>query len=366
MLLILARAIQRRRVLHWEVIAVALTVSAATSIRFIGLTLLPVVAVGIFMANRSRGRAGATVTAVLTTALSSLGLVMVAARNVSLGVPALGVRQPSDVSVITVAKQTAVRLGEYVYPTTSPSPLITALVGIPIAILVLYGFIRSLADHSEIVSLLGLFKGIYWLSLWYSQFATQIDEIDARLTAPVLTPMLILIAYALLTIASKLPTRSRGRGPERRGKWVPAVIATASVFVLGALSMNAAESLLFVRHAATVGNGYNSKDSLSSPLALSLAKLPRGGIAANDPSLAYWVSGRTPISTIPGRDRYWSAEQTRSGIRDLKNGVNEGDVAYLAFFTSADTSLTPQELQRAGIQIRLLKTYSDGDLYEAL
>ena len=46
--------------------------------------------------------------------------------------------------------------------------------------------------------------------------------------------------------------------------------------------------------------------------------------------------------------------------------MNEGDVAYLAFFTSADTSLTPQELQRAGIQIRLLKTYSDGDLYEAL
>jgi hypothetical protein len=365
-LLTLARAIRRGDLLWWEILVIAVSVSVATSFRFIGVTLLPVVAFGTLITYHNNGLIRSVRMSALVTGLSTLGLIAIGLRNMFLGVSPFGERAPSDLFFLQVAKDTVMSLGLYVYPTTSPTPWIAALIGIPIAFLLAYGVFITLANRAKVASPLVLFLIIYWAALWYSQFATTIDKIGPRLTAPIFTPMLIVLIYAVRDISFKITTRTEYPS-SRQNTVLTSTFMTFLIVGLGCtLLANSGRSLIYVRDAASLGVGYNSKQSLASPLAVSLKNMEGFGIAATDPALAYWTSGHSPILAIPRRDHYWSDAKTAKGVEVLNARVANRDVSYLAFFNSSTTALDPSELRKAGMKLRLVKSYSDGDLYTAL
>jgi hypothetical protein len=238
--------------------------------------------------------------------------------------------------------------------------------GVALSLLLVYGLVRALLLRAETIVLLGAFVAVYWVLLWFSEIATNIGPADARLTIPIFTPMMILVAFACRDIASRHAKGEITGGPVRL--W-PASVATLMVLVFVSLALNAYQSLKTVWVAATSGIGYNGTTLLSSPLALALQGLPSGGIAATDSALAYWTSGRSPVIAIPERNYYWPAQAIAQGAQDLVTRVENGEVVYLAYFSvavdqAATTALSPQELAGAGLELRRRKSFADGDLYE--
>jgi len=360
-LLVLARALQRRTISWWEILLIGTAVSLATTIRFVGFTLLPAVTLGVFFAVRSRGWVRAAGMALITGGLSSIGLIFVTVRNIELGIAALGERSPSEISLLRVLKDTAVTLGLYGYPSTIPSAWLTVGVGMLLAALLVYGLIRALILNASAVILLGGFTGVYWLSLWYSQFATTIDAINPRLTVPVFTPMLVIAAFATRDIWSRL-AESRGLS---LGSGARRILAIGVIgLLLLSLSLNAFRSARTAYFAAATGIGFNSEASLSSPLATALTGLPQGGIAATNSWLAYWTSGRSPITQIPRQDHYWPPEKSAADLATLKMAVDTGQITFLAFFDQDLTALAPDALEDAGIPLTFVRSYEDGSLYE--
>lgn len=367
MLVLLARAVNRRTISWWEVLAVAAAVSIATSIRFIGFILLPIVALGVFLATRSRGWRRAAPVAVIAAGLSASGLVAVAVRNFTLGEPALGDRWPSGLSLAQVLSDWVVTLGRYAYPTVDPSVGIHTFFGILLVVLLVYGFARALIARAEVVSLLGAFVAIYWSSLWYSEITTTIDPINFRLLLPVFTPMLIVAAYALRDLATRAAERSNDRGGEWPNRVMRAVSAGLVGLLMLVLALNVELSIRFVRYAAVRGLDYSSPEIVNSPLGLALKDLPPGGVAATDPYQAHWTSGRTPITQIPREGgQYWSPEDTAAALEDLRLYMGYTDIVYFAYFRSDTDAVTPEALAAVGIPLRLLASYPDGTLYEVV
>jgi hypothetical protein len=363
-LLVLVRSVRRQSLSRVDIALVAIAVSLATTLRFFGFTLLPVVALGALLAARPRGRGRALAAATIAVALSTTGLMIVAGRNLSLGVSPLGERFPATVSPFTAVRPTVQALGGYVLPLHSVP--ISEPLGVALSLLLVYGLVRALLLRAETIVLLGAFVAVYWVLLWFSEIATNIGPADARLTIPIFTPMMILVAFACRDIASRHAKGEITGGPVRL--W-PASVATLMVLVFVSLALNAYQSLKTVWVAATSGIGYNGTTLLSSPLALALQGLPSGGIAATDSALAYWTSGRSPVIAIPERNYYWPAQAIAQGAQDLVTRVENGEVVYLAYFSvavdhAATTALSPQELAGAGLELRRRKSFADGDLYE--
>lgn len=365
-LFVLIRAVRRRAITWWEILAVGAAVSAATSLRFVGFILIPIVTSGVLLATRTRGWTRALVAALVATGLSSIGLLAVALRNISLGVSPLGERSPSGYSALRVMKDTALTIGLYVYPSTGPSPWIPVLVSLPLMALLVYGFARSIAIRWLPVALLGVYTATYWLSLWYSQFATTIDPISNRLTVPVFASMLIVAGFAIQELSAQFANHPRQASETSTSRPMQTAIALLFGLLLLSLALNTLQSVRAARAGAINGIGYNSTARVTSPLALALVDLPEGGIAANDPWLAYWVSERHPMHRIPMQNHWYPPARTEIDIQALRDAITAREVTYLAFFDHFPTALTPSQLERAGIAMRPIGSFADGELFEAV
>ena len=350
-LLVLTRAVRRRTHLEWQLVAAGLLVSAATAVRFIGFTLIPVVFVAAWLASRPAGRVRAFVVAAVSAAVASLGLIAVAARNLSLGSPPLGERYPTGVSIPAVLRRSVAALGEYVVPVQAGQiPALAA--GLVVLVLLGLGVVRVVRYRPPELVVLTLFTALYWLSLWYGQISTQIDPVNERLLAPALVPMLIIVGYGLAPLFDdhRLPQAVR--------------VVAATLAVLVALSWLA----IGVRYAtatADVGRGFNNQATRTSPLAAAVVALPAdAGLAASNPALAYWTTQREPVAAIPFRGHYSVPAQTQQTLDELEVLVDQGSVDYLAYFdNTTGVPLSPVELASAGIATDLVATYPDGRLY---
>lgn len=350
-LVILTRACRDSRLAWWQVVAVGAVVSAATTIRFVGFTLIPVVVLGAVLANKSRGWFRASCIAVAAGAVSSIGLVAVALRNLDLGVAPLGDRLPSGLSAYQVLGRSIVTLGGYL---VFPGAGVAACAGLSLALVMLYGMWRVAKERDAVAVVVAAFVAVYWLSLVYGEIATTIEPVSERMTTPVFAPMVVLVAYAV----------KAGRLPDHK-----ALRAGAAGLLLAASALSLVAGVGFALFATHEGYGYNNLSVRRSALAHSLSRLPPdAGIAAFAGPQVYWATGRTPITPIPWTNFYEHPAEAEAQLSRLKARVRSGAVDYLACFDTdrGVGAMTPRALEKAGIKMRLVATFPDGTLWKAL
>jgi len=359
-LVILARGFRKGRIAWWEIVTIGIAVALATSIRFVGVTLIPVVALGAFLSRRSLGWVKAAVSGIAAGGIASIGFGLVAIRNLSFGASPLGDRSPSGLSLMIVLFQSVRTVGSYLAP--SSWILVAAAIGAALACLMIYAVWRAFWQRDAALIVISVFTVSYWVMLWYSQFATRIDPISDRLTAPIFAPMVILVTYGVRELGCFTERNVERFLVDSRMRKV--LTSFGATVLMAALVFSGAVGLTNAWRDARVGIGYNNIASRNSPLALALVDLPpQTGIAASDAAKAYWTSGRSPITQMPRDGYYWSPEETAKDLRSFGNRVARGEVKYVAVFNGY-TLLTPQTSPEVGIDMRLIATFEDGSLYE--
>lgn len=353
-LMVLARVVSRGQVSWWEAVTLSTAVSLATTLRFAGVTLIPIVGLGLLLAHRTRGWRHALMQALLISAVSGLGLGAVVARNLLLGVAPLGDRSAAERSLADVFRDSLLALGNYLVPATWTLGAVAA--GLVVLGLLTSAAARVVWDRDAVLLIVAAFSAAYWGVLVHSQLTTRIDAINARLLLPVLAPMCVLVLHA---------GRMLVRGAQRHLSARPAAWLTAQIALLVLfLTFTLARSVALAVVDAEGGLGYNKKTSLRSELALSVRTLPEdAGIASSDAALVYWVSGRAPVLPLPASGRASTDVLPEDGI-NLRRLVSRGDVSYIAVFDGYRW-LTPVSAEKIGIRLESVSEFADGTLYRS-
>lgn len=357
-LLAVLRAVRQQNFGWWHVLFIGTAASASTLLRFTGVALVPVVALGVFVAARRAGRMGPAVMALGAVTLSIIGLLYSVARNLNLGTQPLGERYSSSSDALEILRESAITLGLYAYPEGRPTRAIAGLLGLAIAALFAYGAFDGIKRRSMPVALLGTFVLTYFLVLLGGQFSSALDPINSRLTIPAFVPAVIVCAYGVQGLSRKLH-----RSPAVSHRKAAAIVVAAGVMIGASVAVNLMHSVDLARHSYAEGLGYNNETWRSSTLASTLLSLPSSGIAATDPAATYWVSGLMPVTQLPRRDRYWPESRTVASLSEIKAAVESGAIQYLIFFDRSETALSPNVLQDAGISMTLDGEFPDGALY---
>ena len=187
----------KRNSLSWPVaITLGTLISLATTLRFVGLFMIPVVAVSIWMATKTKLEISKIIA---TTALGLIGFAAVALRNISLGAPLTGERLEGALTLQGSLEQFVRQLGIYVAPPDSTS--LTNVAGALLLMALIASawliFVRRLRNLYPIA----LFFLVFWTGIMWSQAATRIDVDPERLGSPAFATVIILGLYALASMA---------------------------------------------------------------------------------------------------------------------------------------------------------------------
>lgn len=340
---ILAAAAHRGQLTWRQLIIVGLAVSLATTVRFVGFTLIPVVLVGVALACRAQRRARMVGMTAVGGGLSSAGLAAVSARNLVIGAPPMGARSPSGLSVPDVVGDSLRVLGDYVG--------LGLAGGVLLAGLMLFGLWRIVITRDAGMAVVATFLIAYWAALGYGEMATRIERVGYRMTAPVFPPMVVLVAYAATQLPWSPPSAVRRVGLGLSMAWLGAsLLATANLAVVRAVD----------------GAGYAALAITQSPLVHTVRTLPAdAGIAAFDAPRVYWTTGRTRIAQVPWTNFYNRSEEAAEQLATLERRVRRGEVQYVVAFAADAYSggWSPCQLVQAGIPLRVVGVFDDGSLW---
>lgn len=370
LLTLLAWAVREVRSSWWIVLVAGGLTSTAFGLRYVGLTLLPVLALGMWWAARNtpvRSRAIRVATAI---AVGILLPVLLVARNLLSGAGPLGERvggvrtiQDSFIQMIQV-------LGEFVLPPESGS--LGILLGVGILILVFISLWVAVMNRDRPVMMLGFFLLVYWLSMIFSQASTRLDSPSARLLAPAL-PVLMLLGVmgarlVLRRVSQDLRKWSRTsplpilKMSEGRGiiavMWL-AVTLVAVVAVIVAIRAD----LRLIRSGQAEEMGLQARVSSSQVLKRADLLPDARGFASDDPWLTYLGIGRTPVIQLPPDPAEWPESRVNRDREFLDEAVQAGSVTHAVLFDIGAESEMLAELDRIGITGVLVDETSDGSIY---
>lgn len=361
-LLLLARAARHRSVAWWLVIALAALASLATTFRYVGFVLIPVIAVTVLWSAYPLSRRRAWLMAVVAALGSSAGLAGVAMRNLSSGSGALGERYPGTVTLEGAVKSTVNLLGTYLVP--AETTVLWAELGVLVAVLLIAGIWLGLVRRNRGLAVLGLFVGVYWAALWWSQSSTRLDSATERLLAPALVPMVIIVVFAISVLGSTIVAQLASSRYLTAAGARRLCLIVGWVLLIGILGLQSLHGIRFARVAVAEGIAYNSNEVLNSPISTALASLPaNSGIASNDPWRAYWVIGRAPSIDLPPIASEWPQARLDSDLARLTADVLAGSVTHVAYFADARHAWTPEELAAQGLSLTQVGEFADGTLY---
>lgn len=349
----------------WWMVAVGLTVSIATSVRYIGLYLIPLVGIATFVAVRQAGVRPAVVRAAIATGLSAVGLGVVVIRNLALGQPALGSRtEPTDRGLSDVLLA-LIKAFATPYVPAGSSATVELLGGSLVLVLAVAGAVTAVARRSWPAIWLAAMVCGYLAVMIYSQLTTNIQAISERLMAPIFAPALLLALYALADLARTVRGSTRVSGAPAGIPIALRVIAfVACVVVLVACLLT---TVGFVADSNRRGLEYNSPASRNSPTSRAVAALPpTAGLAAMNAPKVYVATRRSHIMRIPWVNRVSSASSVPDKIEALKAGIDAGEVDYLVWFTrdARYNVITPEQLIEAGVPIHRVASYPDGSIWQ--
>lgn len=348
------------------VLAVAVSVSLACSLRYIGVVLIPVTGISLFVAAANRGVVRGLSIGAIGALASTGGALAVALRNIiDLGAPPFGPRSASHYSLIQAAGDSLSTLGHFVL--TSAGLQESILAGLLVVGLLVAGAISLARDGSwnDVQSTpVLLFISGYTVLLVASELTTGLEPIDERYLSPVFGSVIVLVVAGVRTLfrsarfATCSPAR-RGAGrlvPRLTGWSLRLVMAAVGiVFLVGNATGDI--SLAVLDKGGEVG--YNSVQVRSSQLALLAGRSLSGHMVTNDPVLVYWVSGHQPILG------HAALSQTGSLASALRQRAATGALTCYAYFFNSRTTqgVSKADLQRAGLVLHQTARYSDGVLY---
>lgn len=357
-------AIRTHRTPLWWLVSVAATITAATTVRYIGFTLIPMAALAAFLASRNRGTWQSVKWVVITGAASSAGLALVSLRNARIGSAPLGERSPSELTAPRVLADTLQVFGSYILP-HQPGGAAQIACGVIVVGLIALGAVAAWRRRSAAGGFLFVFVCGYLATLIYSEFATVIQRVSERLLSPVF-PVIVILALMGLSWLCGSSWKSR---EQARNGFQNFIAKPLSLGLLAfALIASGWSSIAFATKSGQDGIGYNSIASRTSPTAQAVRALPATeGIAAMNGPRVYLATRRRPVAVIPWTNRFSRPQSVEPRIQTLKARVESGRVRYLVYFTSdrRNNVVTAKRLAASGLTLRRIAKYRDGSIWEA-
>ena len=317
-----------------RLVAAIACVWAASNLRFMGVTLVPVVGVALLAAGPGRPSPRAVAAAAAITVVAGFGTLIVFVRNYLVGGTATGTWYPSRATIGALIQTTLETIGHWLLPINLPG----LLAGIGLSILAVYGAVVLIRDPAtrRVALPMAAYVAAYVGGLVLVE--SRVDGfIDERYLAPVLVPSLILVGVALRH-AWRLATRG-WRGSARAGTPLMrgAGLVVAAVIVVGVVAyvgVNANGSGRFAARKAPARGGYNGLAARTSELALAAGAVPGDpGVVSNDPEHVYWVTSRFPTYAPRSFTRYGDDAEAA-----LKAWISSGSVTKFAEFNQPHTS----------------------------
>ncbi|MHB1510788.1 MAG: hypothetical protein ACYCST_14635 [Acidimicrobiales bacterium] len=370
-LLIVTCCIKRHEVpVGLVIVVIALTV-LTTLLRFIGIAIVPALFVSIVIAERSMPLRKTIIKATAVCTASSLGLVAIIIRNLSLGYSIFGNRYDSRYPIVTIFRSSVLTVGSYLFPYNVAHT--AAIPGLLVIGLTAVGLIQVLRKRRVEFLPISIYLVIYSALLLYSELTTVIDPVDQRLLTPVVIPIMLLSVASLAEVVAVARKLSAHVGHGVRG-WFQAVVSKAGaryamyscliIFLLLFAFQDVQDARAFPNNL-----GYNSVANQEAPLAVALRRLStRSEIASNDPYHVYWSTEHGPVLQIPPLvpNYYSPTAQTAANLDLLRAGITSGTVKYLAYFNTGPSNFGPARLRFRGVTFRLVKAFRDGKLYRVV
>lgn len=343
-LVLLTRAISAGSA-SWRLIgAIALLASIACTMRYVGVVLIPVVGLAVWWGTKS------SVRTLIATGVSSAGFLLVCARNLSLGAGPFGERYPGSRTVEGAINALVDVLGGYVAPPQSTG--LTALVGAFVVLVIAIGAWRGFLERDRAVVLLGVLLVGYWLVVVYGQTAARLDDMSARLAAPVFVPTVILAALGVRSVGRSLLRQvtdhqvMQASIARRAGRVVGLVVLS---LVIG---LSVLHSVRFVESARRDGLGYNAVAMRTTPVSrAAFAVDPRFGIASNDPWQVWWARQGGVSVQLPVSPTEWPIERVERDLERFTQAIKNRQVQVVLIANEGEKTLTLDEFADAGLML---------------
>jgi hypothetical protein len=354
-----AWGIRRRSDSWWLALAVGALVSVATSFRYVGIALQPVLVLGIAWSSHSRR----LLRGLLVLGIGSLGLLLSAGRNLWIGAPALGERYPGSVDSQGAVLGLVKLWGEYLAPSSTTS--LTVVFGAVVLVLLVAGIWLVLIARNRPGILVAGIVIVYWSAILVSQVGTRLDVATERFGAPVLAASVVLV---LAAIRSLLGTVSRQI--EESTSWnsnlVHQGVAGAAVLVLvGVLGISLLHTVRFVSDGRPNGLGLDSAAAADRSVSRIAQALPAGTvIASNDPWQVWWIRGEGPVLDLPPSRNEWPADRVQADLDRLALAVREEGSVVVLLDEGSRASISVEDLASQGLVVSEIGQQSGVEIWE--
>lgn len=340
----------------WLVITVGILASLATSVRYVGYALIPVVALGLWWAGRALVGRHRWLRVGVAVAISLIAPLAIGLWNMSQGAGPLGERYPGSRTMQDSVVDAIRVLGEYVVPpATGPWGVI---VGTIVVILVLAAAWVGIVGRNRAVLLLAAFAALYFAVIVWGQSATRLDSPSARLLAPLLPSLAVLVVLGARLLLTRLRADAHALGGVRLVRAGIVVVAVGGA-LLAVANVRGDARLISDERPGAVGPASVATDSA----VLGVVR-DRGhtGIASNDPWAAYLSVG-APALPLPPSPSEWPAERVERDRAALVEAVRSGAVTYAVLLDSGATVEGWGPLEDAGVRAVLVAEAPDGRVY---
>lgn len=320
-----------------DVVLLVVLVWTASMLRYAGLVLIPVGLVALWADRRWRWR---FVVGALT--VPTLWLL----RNRAVDGTLMGRRNPSTATLSGEAADLVATAARWIVPNAAAGAL--ALVGLG-ALIWLVRSSSTRGSRPDVVVWTAFVTGFVLLTIW-SRTTTQIDELGDRLLAPIVAPVVVLMAISLGGLLDRSPARvaaSRLLGGAVAG-WV-----LISLLV----------SLVEVRADHARGGSFLAYRFGNSELIELVEELPEDALVmSNQAEALAYLSGRATVLDPPARHDYGWTRADPSSARLLTTlGCSESPVVMAWFDATQPHFIAPEELPSV-VDRSVLETVDDGRL----
>jgi hypothetical protein len=341
-------------------VAIVVLTWFVTTVRYAGIALVPVVALGVWLASERRPF-GRRLTLVLGTTLVSLvPLALVVWHNLALGAGPLGDRRPSAIGPKRLFDE-FVQAGQEL--TVGPDVRAGTFIGLTVMALVAVAALMAIRSRRPDLLVLATYLVLAIGMLAYSALTTTLDPINVRLLHTVAIPALVLVVWALRQ--GLLAWSGRAEGATARGvRWRRgAAVALLAVAVAGAWS--AARTYGVTATAQRDGIGYNAVKETTSQLNAALQELPADArIASSRWSRTSWALDLRAVGSIPPRtSRYSGSIDASTAARVWIDRAQGGAVDYFVFYRTDRPAVDVDALRRGGVELTEVGRFPEGDVY---
>lgn len=340
----------------WLVIAVGILASLATTVRYVGYVLIPVAALGLWWASRTLARRSRWLRVGAVVVIALIAPVAIGLRNVSEGAGPLGERYPGSRTMQDSVVDAVRVLGEYVLPpATGPWGIVLGTVAVLLALVAAW---VALVRRDRAVLLLTAFTALYFAVIVWGQSATRLDSPSARLLAPLLPALAILVVAGARLVLARLRSDAGALGgaPLMR---VGIVVVAAGVALLVVANVRGDIRLISDGRAGTLGL---ASGAATSALLTEARSQGASGVASNDPWAVYLALG-APALPLPPSPAEWPEARVERDRAALVAAVRSGAVTHAVVVDPGAAVDAWEPLEAAGVRAVLVAEAAEGRVY---